>query len=65
MCAAVVTYVMFYHYMIPNAHAEIPVQFDFAPDSGVPTAIVHLQGDRQWRYTQGEEPEEFAEEVKR
>jgi hypothetical protein len=47
------TYVLFYHWMIPTHSTSIPLHFDFSTTLVPPHATVHLHGEKQqWRYTE-------------
>ena len=46
------TYILFYHWMIPTHSTSIPLHFDFSTTLVAPHATVHLHGEKQqWRYT--------------
>lgn len=68
ICSSLFTYLLFYHFMIPQNHLAIPVHFDFSTTHlQQPEAMVHLHGPQyQWSYTtQMEEMKEVREEHRR
>jgi hypothetical protein len=65
MCTSFVTYLLLYNSMIPQNHTAIPAHFDFSSTIVPPHATVHLQGEKQWRYTDVNAAEVTAEQSKR